>query len=112
ARIAASGLVALVLTGSFARGEGSVLEVDGHLRVLGDLEFFVVSSTPVDDRALRARLARLSREATALYGSGDIRVDIEFGTLELDYLRRRARPSIFLHDLVRHGRVVRGRPDI
>lgn len=112
ARVPPSGLEALVLTGSFARGEGSVLEVDNHLRVLGDLEFFLVSSSSVDDRALRTRLAGLSREATARYGAGDVRVDIEFGSLELDHLRHRARPSIFLYDLVRHGRVVRGRADV
>jgi len=80
--------------------------------VLGDLEFFIVTSSRRHDRALGARLPGLGREATARFGSGDIRVDIEFGTLELDYLRHRARPSIFLSDLVHHGRVVRGRPDV
>jgi hypothetical protein len=111
AQVSGPGLVALVLTGSFARGEGTVLEVDGHLRVLGDLEFFLVSASAHDDRVLRGRLGDLGREATARFGTGDVRVDIEFGSLELDCLRR-ARPSIFLHDLVRHGRVVRGRADV
>ena len=110
--VPADALVALVLTGSFARGEGTVAELDDHLRVLGDLEFFIVTSTRRHDRALQARLADLSLEATARYGAGDVRVDIEFGSLELDALRHRARPSIFLFDLVHHGRVVRGRPDV
>jgi len=105
-------LVSLVLTGSFARGEGTVLEVDDHLRVLGDLELFIVTPDRRHDRALRARLADLSREATARYGSREVRVDIEVGSLDLDSLRHRARPSIFLFDLVQHGRIVRGRADV
>jgi hypothetical protein len=111
-RLAGDALVALVLTGSFARGEGSVLEVGDHLRVLGDLEFFVVSASAAHDRTLRPSLARWSSEATERFGRGAVRVDIEFGLLDLEYLRRRARPTIFLYDLLHHGRVVRGRDDV
>ena len=49
------GIVGLVLTGSFSRGEGTVLAVDGHLRVLGDIEFLVVVPRLTDYRALRRR---------------------------------------------------------
>jgi predicted nucleotidyltransferase len=40
-----SRLVGIVLTGSFARGEGTVVPIDGHLRVLGDIEFLVICPT-------------------------------------------------------------------
>ena len=39
-------------------------------------------------------------------------VDLEFGPAEEAYLRKRARPSIFVHDLRTHGRVVWGAPDL
>jgi hypothetical protein len=39
-------------------------------------------------------------------------VEVEFGPAEESYLRRRARPSIFVHDLRTHGRVVWGPPDL
>jgi len=54
-------LVALVLTGSFSRGEGTVLPVNGHLRVLGDIEFLVVVPRLTDYRALRRRVGGWGR---------------------------------------------------
>ena len=105
-------LVALVLTGSFSRGEGSVLPVGGHLRVLGDMEFLVVLPKESDYRTLRRQMLAWGREASATLGGGDLRVDIEFGPVEVEYLRRRARPSIFVYDLATYGKVVWGPADI
>jgi len=101
-------LVALVLTGSFSRGEGTVLPVDGRLRVLGDIEFLVVVPGAGDYRATRRRAGAWAREASERLGGGDVAVDIEFGPVEIDYFRRKARPSIFVYDLATHGKVVWG----
>jgi hypothetical protein len=105
-------LMGLVLTGSFSRGEGTVLPVNGHLRVLGDIEFLVVVPRLTDYRALRRRVADWGREASARLGAPAVSVDIEFGPVEVGYLRHRARPSIFVYDLATHGKVVWGPPDL
>ena len=105
-------LVGLVLTGSFSRGEGTVLPVNGHLRVLGDIEFLVVVPRLTDYRALRRRVGDWGREASARLGAPSVAVDIEFGPVEVGYLRHRARPSIFVYDLATHGKVVWGPADL
>ena len=105
-------LIGLVLTGSFSRGEGTVLRVADHLRVLGDIEFLLVVPRLIDYRTLRRRVAEWGREASARLGAPDVSVDIEFGPVELGYLRHRARPSIFVYDLATHGKVVCGPADL
>lgn len=106
-------LVALLLTGSFSRGEGSVVPVDGHLRVLGDIEFLVVIPPGSDYRTLRRRMGSWAREAAAELGTAHrIAVDLEFGPVDVRYLSRRTRPSIFVHDLATHGKVVWGPDDL
>ena len=103
-------LVGLILTGSFSRGEGSVLPVNGHLHVLGDVEFLVILPHGRDYRALRPVLADWGREASALAAATGLMVDVEFGPEDRAYLARRARPSIFVHDLRTTGRVLYGSP--
>lgn len=111
-RIAASGLSGIVLTGSFARGEGSVLPTNGHLKVLGDIEVFVVVPDVADWGPLRRHLLGLGRQASAALGGESLRVDLEFGPVGIDFLRHRAKPSIFIHDLARHGKVLWGPADL
>jgi hypothetical protein len=110
-RLGPDQLVALVLTGSFARGEGSVMSAGGRPRVLGDIEFLVVLPTETTFHRLRAEFPGWSREASERVRDL-VDVDIEFGPVEVGYLARRARPSIFVHDLIRHGKVVSGPADI
>ena len=106
-------LVGLVLTGSFSRGEGSVVPVNGHLRVLGDIEFLVVVPRDSDYRTLRRRMGAWSREAAARLGPAHrLAVDLEFGPVDIRYMHHRARPSIFVHDLATHGKVVWGPADL
>jgi hypothetical protein len=110
-RLSPPTLVGVVLTGSFARGEGSVLSLPGRLKVLGDIEFFVVLATGADYQRFRAPMAAWGRAATAALGSDRIHVDIEFGPVDVGYFRR-ARPSIFVYDLRHHGKVLWGPPDL
>ena len=105
-------LRALVLTGSFARGEGSVVALAGRWRVLGDIEFLVIVPRGRDYRDLRPVLGGWSRGLSAELAAGGLAVELEFGPVEEAYLRRRARPSIFVHDLRTHGRVVAGPADL
>lgn len=55
---------AILLTGSFGRGEGSVLIEGDEIRILSDIEIAVVSSNPADREPLR----RLSEELSASSG--------------------------------------------
>ena len=110
-RLPAHETTAIVLTGSFARGEGTVLPAEGGLRVLGDVEFFVVFPTWRDSRRHLPTLAAVGREASQLLGRQDVRVELEFGALTRDALRRLP-PSIFAYDLRQHGKVLWGDPDV
>lgn len=107
-RLPAPALHAVVLTGSFARGEGSVLPRGGVLHVLGDLEFFVIVDTATRARQLTRPLADWSGEASARLARCGVHATVEFGPLALPCLARRARPSIFLHDLREHGKTLWG----
>jgi hypothetical protein len=109
--LAPERLAGVILTGSFARGEGSVLPVGGRLRVLGDIEFFVVLSHPADYRRLRAEMAGWGPMAAAELAGGGVDADLEFGPVHVRYLYR-ARPSIFVYDLQHHGKVLLGPRDL
>ena len=110
-RLPAGKLTALVLTGSFARGEGTVMAVGDHLRVLGDIEFLVVLPSELDFYTFRSQMATWSGEASHAVREL-IEVDIEFGPVAVDYFTKLARPSIFVYDLIRHGRIIWGPPDL
>jgi hypothetical protein len=110
-RLPGPRLCAIILTGSFARGEGSVVPVGGRLRVLGDLEFLVAVTPNTDVRSMRANMAAWSREASIALGD-EVQAEIEFGPVELGYFARRVRPAIFVYDLLTHGKVIWGPPDI
>lgn len=109
-RLSPPTLLGIVLTGSFARGEGSVLPLGGRLKVLGDIEFFVVLARDADYRRLVVEMSGWGRQAAAL-GGDRVDVDLEFGPVNIGYLRR-ARPSIFVYDLRHHGKVLWGPPDL
>jgi hypothetical protein len=110
-RLPPGGLAALVLTGSFARGEGSVMASDSRLRVLGDIEFLAVLPGETQFHTFRTRMPQWGREVSEAVRDV-IEVDVEFGPVIVDYFRRLARPSIFVYDLIRHGKVICGPADI
>jgi hypothetical protein len=107
-----SRLVGVVLTGSFSRGEGTVLPVGPRLRVLGDVEFLVILASDRDYRSLRSSLQAWGAEMRDTLAARGVDVDVEFGSVDASFLGRRARPSIFVHDLRTHGRVVWGPADL
>lgn len=102
---------ALILAGSMSRGEGIAMAEGGRVRFLSDMEFLVATS---DDSRLRARRSRLAEAARAAAErardeGSDCQVEFTFATRA--YFRT-VRPSIFRHDLSRHGRTVWGDPSI
>lgn len=107
-RVGPPVLRAVVLTGSFARGEGTVFARGTRLKVLGDLEFFVVVDGSLDARRLSRACRAWALEASARLHHRGVSADVEFGPIELDFFARKARPSIFVHDLRQHGKVLWG----
>ncbi len=110
--VGTDALEAVILTGSAARGEASVLVTDDGFRLLGDLEFIVIVRPPIDWPAVRRRMAALSHRATHLVGCEGGGASIEYGPAGTGYFRRTIRPCIFAYDLRTYGKVVWGRQDI
>jgi hypothetical protein len=103
---------AVILAGSLARGEGSVLRDEASFRLLGDMECLVILRDTRDWPTTRRELAGLSAHATREVGDAGRLATIEYTPAGLGYLRRAIRPSIFAYDLLHGGQVVWGRPDI
>jgi len=99
---------ALVLTGSFSRGEGSICyNSEEFVQIMGDIEFFVVFERILDYSTLQEGLSLCASEAEQKLEKQQILCKIEFSPVSRDYFRR-AKPSIFNFELKTHGKVVFG----
>lgn len=101
------GLRAVVLTGSLARGEGTVTVEGGHSVVLGDAEFLLVFAD-------YAKLPPTQAIARAIHsGLRDVGVvcPITLSPVHADYLRA-LRPAVFAYELRSCGRVIWGDPHV
>ncbi len=100
------GLRALILTGSFARGEGSFLRNKEIWQALSDAEFIVLLAdsvrvpSPTEQREMQLRTSH------ALQSRG-INCSLSFGFVHRNYLRKLP-PSIFAFELRACGRVLLG----
>lgn len=110
--VAPGTLEAVILTGSTARGEASVLPTCEGFQLLGDLEFLVIARAPFDWRQLRQQMTALGHRATQDIGAAGREAVIEYGPAGRVYLQRNIRPSIFAYDLRTHGKVVWGQPEM
>ncbi len=111
-QVGVAQLEAVILTGSLARGEGSVLFRPDGIRLLGDIEFLVILKAPFDWIKMRRQMVELSRQATRELGENGRVASIEYAPAGTRYLTRAIRPCIFAYDLRHHGKVVWGRTDI
>lgn len=102
---------AIVLTGSFARGEGSAILAGNRLRVLGDIEFMVFFESGANLANLQGVLNLRARSLQKELAAGGTCCDLEFGAVQADYLRK-MQPHIFAYELITHGRTVWGKSDI
>ena len=98
---------AIVLTGSFARDEGSVLMVSNRFRVLGDMEYMVVFPVGVDRGPLQESLDQQAKQLKQELASRGMDCDLEFRAITSEYLHD-LRPQIFGYELLAHGRTVWG----
>ncbi len=103
-------LRAILLTGSLARDEATIMEEQGRRRILGDAEFLLVfhksSRLPAttDGESLRRGLeGHLSR--------GNVEGHVSLGAVHPNYLQK-LKPHIFAYELKTCGRVIWGDPGI
>ncbi len=105
-------LLALVLTGSFSRGEGSiVIGSDNTFKVLGDMEFLVVYEPKKPLKNVYKDLSEVSNHIQELLHHDGILCDIEFTPVWRDYFKR-LRATIFNYELKLHGKIVMGDPHV
>ncbi len=111
--VPAKCLAGLILTGSFARGEGTVLaDTRARTRWLSDVECFVVlisGIVPVDEvvRALRLTEAELNSDPSHVARG----IKVELSPI---YSRTmpRLKPTIFTRELCTHGKLLWGNPAV
>lgn len=101
----------LILTGSLARGEASVVVEPDGCRLLGDVEFLLIVPPRKQWREFRRRVVELGRQASDRINGGS-RFTVEYTPADASYLAERTRPSMFTFDLRRHGRVMFGNPEL
>ena len=100
---------AVILTGSFARGEGSVYRLDNVITVLGDIEFLVYYINATNN--IRNDLQKVSEKISSDLRDNNIDCVIDLGYMS-DAFFRRARSTIFAVELAECGKVIWGDKDI
>ena len=101
----------VILTGSLARGEGSVLSYGNDLHSLSDMEFLVSLDGSQSCAVLVRELACLEEVANQAISVAGINCKAEF-TYALRRYYINARPSIFAYELKTHGKLVQGNENL
>ncbi len=99
--------LAVLLTGSFARGEGSARWVGNRLRALGDMEFLVLCPTESDLGTVQQVLDHQACRLRQWLASHEIECELEFSAVDRNYLSH-LRPHIFAFELLAHAQTVWG----
>src|SRR5215831_12427853 len=100
----------VVLTGSMSRGEASWGEENNRLRLLGDAEFLVVFNDGVKLPDAN-QVSRVTSQVEARLCDRGIDAHVGLSPVAEKYLRA-LRPHIFAYELIAHGKVIAGDPDI
>lgn len=103
-----SGLRAVVLTGSLARGEGTWLNSGSRVRLAGDADFLGVFDDhgPLPPPDGITRLKRLAEERLA---SAGVDAHVGLSPVSARYLQRLP-PDIYSYELITNGKVIWGDP--
>lgn len=103
-------MIALILTGSAARGEATIVNSGHGWDVLGDAEFLAVLE-PVPETKASARADTVMHESMQKLRALGIRVTVDLGLVDPPYLKGLP-PHIFSHELRSCGKVVFGDPSV
>ncbi|MBU1568068.1 MAG: hypothetical protein KJ630_20895 [Proteobacteria bacterium] len=105
-------ILSVILTGSFSRGEGSVLFMpSGEALILGDIEFIVVTKLGSDLGHIAMLLKSAAKKVELSLKEKSISCLIDFSPVARSFLKR-AKPSIFIYELLLNGKVVYGDSNI
>ncbi|HPI88313.1 MAG TPA: hypothetical protein PK859_03320 [Spirochaetota bacterium] len=100
---------AIILTGSFSRGEGSIYASNNMITVLGDIEFLVYYQTRIIN--IKTMLHRLAKKISDDLRKQKINCVIDLGYIS-DAFFKRARSTIFTIELAESGKVIWGAGDV
>lgn len=101
---------ALILTGSTARNEQTVVVESARRRWLSDCEFLVVLPNNAAFAQARAILDDVARGCEEVLAGQGIEVEVDFGAVRENYFAS-LRPHIFGYELMTHGRMLFGDRD-
>ena len=103
-------VVSLIITGSAARGEATIVNSGNNWKLLGDAEFLVVvrRRSGTADAACAEAVKRDSAKKLADQG---IEVPIDLAVVDVSYLKNLP-PHIFSYELRACGRIILGHPGI
>jgi predicted nucleotidyltransferase len=103
----------IILTGSLARGEGSISRHETTYFLHSDIEFLVVGSTNRRLDRLKVMSESIKNDiSNSLTEEFVSKIEIDLGVVGRDFFQQKMRPSIFAFDLTRFGKVVYGEIDI
>jgi hypothetical protein len=105
-------IVSVILTGSFSRGEGSVLFVSPEKTlILGDMEFIIITTVGTNLKQIASSLQSVAKKVESSLEEQSIICSIEFSPVARNFLKK-AKPAIFNYELLLNGKVVYGDKDI
>lgn len=99
-------ILALVMTGSAARGEATIVKSGDLWRVLGDVEFLAVMR-PEFKTSASASAEAIERESSQRLRVRGIEAAVDLGIVDVSYLKNLP-PYIFAYELRACGRVISG----
>jgi hypothetical protein len=103
-------VISLIVTGSAARGEATIVNSGNGWKVLGDAEFLIVVKDTAESMDARCTDSVKRESERKLRGQG-IEVSIDLAVAEVSYFKRLP-PYIFSYELRVCGRVISGDPSV
>jgi predicted nucleotidyltransferase len=101
-------IIGIILTGSFARGEGSIIKHgDGSFHVLGDIELMVVLLSKKSFTEKYSRLKKISKQIAYELLRRGIYCEIDLSPVSQNYFKN-AKPIIFNIELRENGQHLYG----
>jgi hypothetical protein len=108
---AAPSVAGVLLTGSFARGEGTVIPgLQAKSRWLSDVEcLVVVKAGVIPTREIQRSMRQVERETNSDFGNVERGIKVELRAILTEGMTR-LRPAIFTRELCEHAKLISGDP--
>ena len=103
-------VISLIVTGSAARGEATIVNSGDGWKLLGDAEFLIVVKDTAESADAR-RTESVKRESESKLRRQGIEISIDLAVVQVSYFKRLP-PYIFSYELRVCGRVISGDPGV